>query len=65
MKPIDVKPSIYILGLIKKIIRKVLNLKLVMLEYQNIKIFSGPILGNNSMYVIFQKKGKKRTKKND
>ena len=39
MKPVDVKPSIYI-ELIRKIIRKVLNIKLVvMLEYQNIKIF--------------------------
>ena len=39
MKPVDVRPSIYI-ELIRKIIRKVLNIKLVvMLEYQNIKIF--------------------------
>ena len=39
MKPVDVKPSI-ILTVIKKIIRKVLNFKLViLLEYQNIKIF--------------------------
>ena len=39
-KPIDIKPSIYILTLIAKIIRKILNLKLViMLEYHNIKIF--------------------------
>ena len=39
MKPVDVNPSIYIY-FNKKIIRKVLNLKLViMLEYQNIKIF--------------------------
>ena len=37
MKPVDVNPTIYID--LKKIIRKVLNLKLVMLEYQNIKIF--------------------------
>ena len=41
MKPVDVKPSTYILTLIKKIIGKVLNLKLViMLEYQNIKTLS-------------------------
>ena len=42
MKPVAVKPSMYIdfNTLIKKIIKKVLNLKLViMLEYQNIKIF--------------------------
>ena len=39
MKPVDVRPSIYI-ELIRKIIRKVLNIKLVvMLEYKNIKIF--------------------------
>ena len=29
MKPVDVKPSIYIITLIKKIIKKALNLKLV------------------------------------
>ena len=40
VKLLDVKPSIYILTLIKKIIRKLLNLKLViMLEYENIKAF--------------------------
>ena len=39
MKLVDVKPSIYI-DFDKKIIKKVLNLKLViMLEYLNIKIF--------------------------
>ena len=39
MKSVDVKSNNYI-DLIKKIIRKVLNLKLViMLEYQKIKIF--------------------------
>ena len=38
MKPVDVNPIIYID--LKKIIRKFLNLKFViMLEYQNIKIF--------------------------
>ena len=39
MKPVGIKPSIHI-DINKKIIRKVLNLKLViMLEYQNVKIF--------------------------
>ena len=39
IKPVDVKSSMYI-DFIKKIIRKVLNLKLViMLEHQNIKLF--------------------------
>ena len=39
MIPINVKPSMYI-NFRKKIIRSVLNLKLViMLEYQNIKMF--------------------------
>ena len=39
MKLVDIKPSIYI-DFNKKITRKVLHLKLViMLEYQNIKIF--------------------------
>ena len=39
MKPVDVKPSIYILTLIKKIISRVLNLKLMIMQgYQNIKI---------------------------
>ena len=39
MKPVEVKPSIYN-DFNEKIIRKVLNLKLVViLEYQNIKIF--------------------------
>ena len=39
MKPVNVK-STNILDLIKKIIRNVLNLKLVIiLEYQNVKIF--------------------------
>ena len=40
MKPVDIKSSTYILILINKIMRKILNLKLViMLEYQNIKTF--------------------------
>ena len=40
MKPVDIKSSTYILILINKITRKILNLKLViMLEYQNIKKF--------------------------
>ena len=39
MNPVDVNPSTYF-DFSKKIIRKILNLKLViMLEYQNIKIF--------------------------
>ena len=39
VKPVDVKPSICT-DYIKKMIRKVLNLRLVIkLEYQNIKIF--------------------------
>ena len=38
MKPVDVKPSTYILILAKKLVMKILNLKLViLLEYQNIK----------------------------
>ena len=42
MKPVDIKPNIYID--LKKI-RKVLNLKLViMLEYQNIKTFLPKVL---------------------
>ena len=37
-KPVDVKPSIYILILIKGIMKKILNLKLVIiLEHQNCK----------------------------
>ena len=42
MKPVDIKPSMYFdcNTLIKKIIRKVLNLKFAIVsEYQNIKIF--------------------------
>ena len=39
MKPFDVKSSIY-MTLVKKIMKEILNLKLVMLlEYENIKIF--------------------------
>ena len=39
MKPTEVKASTYI-GFNKKIMRKILNLKIViMLEYQNINIF--------------------------
>ena len=38
MKPVDVKPSTYILILAKKLVMKILNLKLaILLEYQNIK----------------------------
>ena len=39
MKPFDVKSSIY-MTLVKKIMKEILNLKLVtLLEYENIKIF--------------------------
>ena len=40
MKPVDVKSNTYILTLVKTLIVKILNLKLViMLEYHNIKMF--------------------------
>ena len=40
MKPVDVKPSTYILTLTKEKVRKVLNLKLVIIsKYHNIKKF--------------------------
>ena len=40
IKPVDVKSNIYILILVKKITKKILNLKLViLLENKNIKIF--------------------------
>ena len=40
MKPVDVKPSTYILTLTKEKVRKVLNLKLVIIsKYHNIKNF--------------------------
>ena len=40
MKPVDVKDNIYILTFLMKIIKKILNSKFViMLEYQNTKIF--------------------------
>ena len=40
MKPVDVKPSTYILPLTKEKVRKVLNLKLVIIsKYHNIKKF--------------------------
>ena len=40
IKPVHVKSSTYILTLVKKLIIKILNLKLMtLLEYQNIKIF--------------------------
>ena len=40
MKPVDAKNQAHILTLVKKLIMKILNLKLViLLEYQNIKTF--------------------------
>ena len=40
MKPVDVKSKTYIFTLVKKLIIEILNLKLlILLEYQNIKIF--------------------------
>ena len=40
MKPVDVKPSTYILTLTQEKVRKVLNLKLVIIsKYHNIKKF--------------------------
>ena len=51
MKPVDVKPSIYINFEIE-ILMKVLNLKLmIMLEYQNMKMFL-----QKAMFQIGQKK---------
>ena len=48
MKPVDVKSSTYIdfiFYILKKIIRKILNWKLViMLEYQNIKTFLAKVM---------------------
>ena len=39
IKPVDIKSSTHILTVVKKLMIKILNLKLVtLLEYQNIKI---------------------------
>ena len=58
IKPVNVKSSTHILTLIKKIIRKVLNLKLViMLEYLNIKIFLQKVMFQISLkkFLLFKK----------
>ena len=40
MKPVDVKSNTYINSIVKKLMLKILNLKLlILLEYQNIKLF--------------------------
>ena len=61
IKPVDVKPNTCILILIKKIIQKLPNLKLVlMLEYQNIKILNmkGYVLNwSEDVFVIKKVKG--------
>ena len=58
IKPVDVKPNTCILILIKKIIQKLPNLKLVlMLEYQNIKILNmkGYVLNRSEDVFVIKK----------